>query len=30
LFLARNEGGDDYIPPNFKKEYEEEELLKEK
>jgi hypothetical protein len=28
LFLARNDGGDDYIPPNFKKEYEEEELRK--
>ena len=26
LFLARNEKGDEYIPPNFRKDYEEREL----
>lgn len=30
LFLARNEGADDYIPANFRKDYEELELQKEK
>lgn len=29
LFLARNEGGDEYIPPNFRKDYEELEMQKE-
>jgi len=30
LFLARNEAPDEYIPPNFRKDYEEMEKLKER